>query len=255
MVCYFGLNCSVTRDRGLVAAIYHPPGRQGQTRILALPAGRELARLEAIPAGANGKCIAWHPTENVLLIGGHGTITLAAPPDWKTRTLATAKRDRVEWETRVQVGEEESGYYPNENISQLLFSADGALLIAAMDRGMRVYDWPNVRQAADSLPAPRHAVDGTLVHQPLASFKMTFSVAHDARRRLVLWSENDGKLNFLNLATGKHGNLLALTNRYCLTRLHLCSAGDALIGQIVRMGRSQPGPCALAVLDYTRLVK
>jgi hypothetical protein len=255
MVSYFGLGSSVTRDRSLMAVMYHPSQRQGQTRIIALPAGEELARLEAIPAAASAKCIAWHPTDNVLLIGSYGTITLAAPPDWNTRTLATARRDRIEWETRVQLGEEESGYCSNENVSQLLFSEDGAFLIAAMDRGLRVYDWPAVRQAADALPAPCHAVDGTLVPQPLASFKMTFAVAYDARRGLVLWSENDGKLNFLNLATGKHGNLLTLTNRYCLTRLHLCTAGEALIAQIVRMGRSHTGPCALVVLDYPKLLK
>jgi len=80
MVSYFGLNSSVTRDRSLMAAMYHPPERQGQTRIIALPGGEELARLEAIPAGGSAKCIAWHPTENVLLIGGHGTLTLLDYP-------------------------------------------------------------------------------------------------------------------------------------------------------------------------------
>ena len=84
---------------------------------------------------------------------------------------------------------------------------------------------------------------------------MTFSVAYDARRRLVLWSENDGKLKFLNLATREQRTFLTLTNRYCLTRLHLCAAGDALIAEIVRMGKSNSGPCVLAALDYSRLLQ
>jgi hypothetical protein len=255
MVCHFGLNSPVTRDRRLLAAMIHPAEQVAQTRILGLPAGQEIARVDAVPSGANGKCIAWHPTENVLVISSYGTITLAAGPDWKAHTLATASRDRIEWEMRVRTGEEESGYYPNENPSQLRFSDDGALLITAMDRGVRVYDWREVRQATGRLPTPRFAVDGVLVHRPLASFKMTFSVAYDARRRLVLWSENDGKLKFLNLTTQEQGTLLALTNRYCLSRLHLCAAGDALIAEIVRISLSGTGSAALAVLDYPKLLQ
>jgi hypothetical protein len=255
MVCHFGFNSPVTRDRSLIATMYHPAERVAQTRILALPAGQEIARVEAIPPSSNGKCIAWHPTENVLAIGGYGTVTLAAAPDWKARTLATATRDRIAWEVRVRAGDEESGYYTNENPTQLLFDDDGALLVTAMDRGMRVYDWKEVREATDRLPAPRYAVDGTLVHQPIASFKMTFSVAYDARRRLVLWSENDGKLKYLKLTTGDRGTLLALNNRYSLSRLHLCATGDALVTEIVRFGKSENGPFVLAVLDYPKLLQ
>jgi hypothetical protein len=220
-----------------------------------LPAGQEIARLETISPGCNGKGITWHPAENVLAIAGYGTVALAAAPDWKLRKLATAERDYAEWERRVRTGDEESGFYPNESPGQLLFSDDGQLLIAAMDRGVRVYDWQDVRQAADRLPVPRFAVDGVLQHRPLANFKMTFSVAYDARRRLVLWSENDGKLRFLNLATGERDTLLALTNRYCISRVHLCTTGDALIAEIVRISTSDRGEFALAVLDYPKLLQ
>jgi hypothetical protein len=255
MVCHFGFNSPVTRDRGLLAAMYHPAQQAAQTRIIALPAGQEIARVEAFPPGCNGKGLAWHPTENVLVIAGYGTVTLASGPDWKLRKLATAERDFREWERRASAGQEESGYYPNENPNQLLFSDDGTLLIIAMDRGLRVYDWKEVRAATGQLPAPRHAVDGVLVPHPLASFKMTFSVAYDARHRLVLWSENDGKLKFLNLSTSERGTLLALTNRYSISRLHLCATGDALVAEIVRFGTSGNGPFVLAVLDYGKLLE
>jgi hypothetical protein len=255
LLWHFGLNSPVTRDHRFLAAIDYRPGQAPETRVVTLPGGREVARVNAIPTGVNGKCIAWHPKENVLAIGGYGTVTLVAGPDWKARTLATAARDQTEWSERASRGEEECGYYPNENASQLAFSDDGTLLLTAMDRGMRVFDWPEVCRATARLPVPRFAVDGVLVQQPLGSFKMTFSVAHDARRRLVVWSENDGKLNFLDLANGKRGTLLALSNRYCLTRLHLCAAGDALVAEIVRMGKSNNGPFVLAVLDYPRLLR
>jgi hypothetical protein len=257
MVCYFGLNSPVTRDRSLLAVTYHDhrSTRVPQTRILALPDGQEIARVNELPAGANGKCIAWHPTEHVLAIGSYGFLTLAAAPDWKARRLATVTRDRLEWERRARAGEEESGYYPNENVSQLLFSDDGTWLIAAMDRGMRVYDWEEVRNATGRLPPPRYAADGVLVKQPLFNFKMSFAVAYDSQRRLVLWSENDGKLKFLDLTSGAQGTLLALSNRYCMTRLHLCAAGDALVTEIVRFGKSNNGSAMLAVLDYPRLLQ
>src|SRR5262249_5429510 len=76
LLCQFGRNSPVTRDRSLLAAMYHPSERSPQTRILALPGGQEVARLNEIPAGVNGKCIAWHPTENVLVIGTSGSLTL-----------------------------------------------------------------------------------------------------------------------------------------------------------------------------------
>ena len=53
----------------------------------------------------------------------------------------------------------------------------------------------------------------------------------------------------------KQGTLLALSNRYCLTRLHLCAASDALVCEIVRMGKSNNGSCVLAVLDYPKLLQ
>jgi hypothetical protein len=255
LVCHFVLNSPATRDQRLLAAMYHPSERVACTRILELPGGREVARIDAIPSGANGKCSAWHPTENVLAIGSNGKVTLAVGPEWKPRTLATAGRDKAEWERRVRTGEEESGYHPNENVSQLLFSEDGGLLITAMDRGVRVYDWKQVRAAATQLPAPLHAVDGVLVPRPLVSFKMTFSVAYDARRQLVLWSENDGKLKYLDLRTGQHDTLLALSNYYCLSRIHLCETGDALVCEIVRLGKSQIRLSVLTVLDYPKLLQ
>jgi hypothetical protein len=255
MVCHFGLGSPITRDHTLLATMYHPCAQAPQTRILALPGGEEIARLNQIPASSNAKCIAWHATEHVLAIGSYGSVTLAAAPDWKARTLATAARDRMEWERRVRAGDEESGYHPSENVYQLLFSDDGTWLVAAMDRGMRVYEWSEVRNATGRLPAPRHAVDGVLVKQPIYSFKMTFSVAYDSQRRLVLWSENDGKLKFLNLTTGEQGTLLALSNRYCMTRLHLCPAGDALVTEMVRLGKSDNSLGALAVLDYAKLLE
>jgi hypothetical protein len=255
MVCHFGFGSPVTRDHSLLATMYHPSARAPQTRILTLPGGEEIARLDEIPASSNAKCIAWHATEHVLAIGSYGSVTLAAAPDWKIRKLATAVRDRMEWERRVRAGDEESGYHPSENVSQLLFSDDGTSLVAAMDRGVRVYDWREVRNATGRLPTPRHAVDGVLVRQPIASFKMTFSVAYDSQRRLVLWSENDGKLKFRNLTSGEQGTLLALSNRYCMTRLHLCPARDALVAEIVRLGKSNNGPGALPVLDYAKLLE
>jgi hypothetical protein len=255
-ICWhFGLNSPVTRDGSLLATVEYGGKGPSATRVLVLPGGQEIGRVPTIPAGINGKCIAWHPIDNVLVIGGYGTLTLAAGPHWETRTLATAARDFREWEARVQTGDEECGYSPNENVSQLAFSDDGKLLLAAMDRGVRVYDWPEVQKADGELPAPRAAVDGVLVPQPLGSFKMTFSVAYDVRRRLVLWSENDGKLKYLNLSTCEHDTLLTLTNRYCCSRIHLCSSGDAVVCEIVRLGKSGNGPFMLAVLDYPRLLQ
>jgi hypothetical protein len=226
-----------------------------ETRIIALPGGAEVGCVSAIAGGISRKDIVWHPTENVLVIGGYRSVTLAAGPDWRARRLATASRDYLEWETRVRLGDEESGYHPSENVSQLLFSEDGQLLFAAMDRGVRVYDWQQVCSATERLPAPLYAVQGTLVRQPLYNSKMTFSVVHDAQRGLVLWSENDGKLKFLKLTTGEKGTLLALTNRHLVTQQHLFAAGDALVAEITRMGKSNNVLTALIVFDYPKLLQ
>lgn len=255
LLWYFGLQGLVSHDGSLLANMEHTPEGPPETRIVLLPAGKEVGRIPAISGGMGYKDMAWHPTDNVLVIGSYGSVTLAAGPEWKARKLATAGRDYHEWETRVRQGEDESGYHPTENVFAVDFSNDGTILLAAMDRGVRVYDWREVRRATDRLPTPRHAVEGTLLKQAFYSSKMTYSVAHDARRGLILWSEIDGKLRFLNQATNDKGTLLALTNRHVMTRFHLCASGDALVAEIMRIGKSESNFAALVVLDYPKLLE
>src|SRR5262245_13075093 len=80
IAAHFPLTGTVTRDQKLMAVTDVGAEQPPQTRIIAEPDGREIARIPTIPAGYNGKGIAWHPTENVVVIGGYGSVTLAAGP-------------------------------------------------------------------------------------------------------------------------------------------------------------------------------
>jgi hypothetical protein len=244
-----------SRDGRFCARPDRSKGGPGVMIITARPTGEVAARLEPFALPQSRKYAVWHPTSNVLVTGGYGQVTLLSEPDWRPKTLATAARDQAEWLRRSQLGQEESGFHPNENVSQLAFSDDGELLLGAMDRGLRVYPWKEVLRATDRLPAPRAAVDGELV--PIGSFmimRMTYAVAYDAPRKRVLWGGLGGTLAYLDVETQAQGMLLALPKGYLISRLQLLDNGQVLGCEIGRRGRSTWPSEGVFLLDYPRLV-
>jgi hypothetical protein len=237
-------------DRLVAVCGQREPGRY-ETQVAEWATQKVLTTLEVGPAAL--KALAWHPRSNVLVIGSHGRITLAAEPTWRPRILATAVRNQAEWLARCQARAEETFYHPNENPYQLTFGDDGKLLICAMDRGLRIYAWEEVLAAERELPAPLFTIDSDLVSISIAQMKHTYAAVYDPNRHLVLFS-GLGTLKFLELTTGASGTLLTLPKDAWFNRLELDASGEVLCGDVVQMGRYACQGTGLFLLDYPRLL-
>jgi hypothetical protein len=231
-----------------------PEGGSAGVRIVKIAKGEGVARYLPCPISPYRKSATWHPTSHVFVTGGYGQVDLAAEPDWHLRTLATAPRDRMEWERRVRQGQEETGYHPSENVTEIRFSSDGSLLVCAMDRGLRVYAWDEVLRAADRLPEPKFAVDSVLVKLGITTMAMTKTALHDASGRRLLWCGLDGVLYALDTETRTQRTLLRLTPGYIIERMELLEKDGVLCCEIVRMGRSTWTVEGLFLLDYPKLL-
>jgi hypothetical protein len=227
---------------------------KSRAKILSLKLNTVLAESDHFHVLQNGKDVAWHPRMNILVSGGLGHVTLMGEPDWQPKKLATAERDQVDWSRKVQAGEEEFGFHPCENVVQVLFSDDGNLLICAMDRGLRVYCWPEVLKATEKLPCPLFSVDNDLVSFRVGMMRQTYTAQYDPVRKRVLWTGLEGKLSYLDIATKSQGMLLQLPKKNFITRMELLDHGKILCCEIHRWGRETCPAVGLFLLDYPKLV-
>src|SRR5262249_10061156 len=62
LVWYLGLNGLVTRDGSLLATMDHTPQGPPETLVVALPTGKEIARVAGVSGAVASKDMAWHPT-------------------------------------------------------------------------------------------------------------------------------------------------------------------------------------------------
>jgi hypothetical protein len=245
-----------SRDARFSARIGRGKDNRGSLTVFEAGMEKVAAVVEPYAAGANSKFVLWHPKTNVLAAAGGDQITLVGEPDWRAKSIKTASRDFEEWKRAAQTGEEETGYHPHEMASHILSSADGALLICAMDQGIRVYSWEKVLRAEKTLPPPECAVDGEVVRlNRFAAFRMTYTAAYDEARHWVLWTGLEGTLDYLDLGTKTRGTLLRLPKGYPITRMQFLDSGKVLACEIHKLASQSSEGQGLYLLDYTRLVE
>jgi hypothetical protein len=243
-----------SRDGRFIAHIGQGNDYHGTLTMREAATEKVVAEIHPFPATLNRKFVTWHPTMNVLAAAGGDRITLVSEPDWRPKTLMTAARDLEEWKRQVALGQEETGYHSNEMTSHLLFSADGRLMICAMDRGVRVYSWAKVLKAEGQLPPPEFAVDGENVDLGrFAHFRVTYTTAYDETRQWVLWAGIEGNLCYLDTTTKTRGTLLSLPKGYQITRMEFIESGNLLACEIVKMTSQCSQGEGLFLLDYAKL--
>ncbi|MFL5243262.1 MAG: hypothetical protein ACJ8FY_14245 [Gemmataceae bacterium] len=230
-----------------------PAGRSALT-IIRQKTGEIAARIDPFPSMASPKILAWHPKQNAFVLGVSFEIQILSEPDWSPKVLATAVRDQEEWTRRVQAGQEETGFHPNEFLTQIAFDDTGTRLLCAMDRGLRVYDWPDVQQAKDGLPVPKFSADSELVTMlSFINMRMCFSAQYDPSHKRVLYSGLDGKLEYFDLDTEIRGTLLTLPKPYFVTRMEFLDNHKVLCCEIARTGTQNWPSQGLYLLDYGKL--
>jgi hypothetical protein len=243
-----------SRDGRFIAQVLQGNDYRAALTIREAATDKVVAGVHPFPAMLHRKFVVWHPTMNALAAAGGDRIMVLREPDWRSKTLMTAARDLEEWKSQVALGQEESGYHPNELTSQLIFSADGRLMICAMDRGVRVYSWEKVLKAEGQLPQPEFALDGEIVDlNRFAHFRMTYAVAHDEARQWVLWTGIEGTLCYLDTTTNRQGTLLALPKGYSISRMEFIESGNLLACEILKMGLQGSQGEGLYLLDYGKL--
>jgi hypothetical protein len=123
-----------------------------------------------------------------------------------------------------------------ERLHALEVSADGRWLSYAAQQGVRVLAWDTVAAAAETTPAPAFAAAaepvavqlGHLMSGMTTTQAQTYTLAHDAAANRVLFAGLEGKVKFLDLASGQVGVLLDPPGRPAINRLGLARDGSAL---------------------------
>ncbi len=116
----------------------------------------------------------------------------------------------------------------SEIVFRLAFDSEGRRLFAGTSGGVRVYDWAEVTRAERDTPRPLVAVD---LHPwveetpdgPSQREGYVYDVAHDPARDRLVFGGLDGRLRYLDLASGQSGVLLDPPGRppihaFCLSR-------------------------------------
>jgi hypothetical protein len=148
----------------------------------------------------------------------------------------------------------------NESVTCLECSADGRLVFVATDKGVRAFAWDALTAATESTPAPLFAAEAEGVAVEFgpgmtATHRMVSALAHDAAGNRLLFGGLEGKVGFLDLATGRSGTLLDPPGRPAVQRLGLsrdrgslcCTCQPDLLVQNKRQ------PALLQVWNYAAL--
>lgn len=146
--------------------------------------------------------------------------------------LGGARIEAVERDARMALAEArkpgwlEQRALSREWVHQLAFDPGGEHLFAATSGGLRVYSWNACVKADAELPPPILAVDANKLVSEAADGFISIGGAvndfiHDEDRDWLLFGGVDGRLRYLDLATGQAETLLELPGRRPINRLSL----------------------------------
>ncbi len=122
--------------------------------------------------------------------------------------------------------------HQGESTFGLRFTADGRFLLAASAGGMRAFDWPAVRDAAEEIPPPRWSADALAFTATFRGHAMpcigpTYCVAESPADGRILFGEACGALRSLDPRTGEVRTLVQLPERGPIWNLAELAAGAA----------------------------
>ena len=124
-----------------------------------------------------------------------------------------ARRGMPWQQQREPTGSSGKGGCSREGVNQLEFDPSGDRLFAATEGGLRVYLWRECMEASAEMPPPILAVDAEeWVHKTadgmLSVGGAVSRSAHDPDRDWLLFGGADGRLRYLDLASGHADTLL-----------------------------------------------
>ncbi len=149
-----------------------------------------------------------------------------------------------------------------ERVACLACSADGRFVFCATNEGVRVYDWEGFQAATESTPPPvftaeAEAVSVEIGYGMTSAHRNIYTLAHDAGGNRLLFGGLDGRVRYLDLATGRGGTFLDPPGRPAIQRLGLSRDRSALCCtcQPDPLAREKRRPALLQVWNYAALDK
>jgi hypothetical protein len=155
-----------------------------------------------------------------------------------------------------------AGPVPLEYLFSLCFTPDGQWLICGTTMGVRVFAWANlIKPVAGPVPWD-YAVSAERIdpERPEGASTVVHCVGFDSLRQRVLFSDEDGKLKFLELGTGRSGHLHAGPERTPITHFALSACRTVITLERIHGGHgnerakfqtwSYPALCAAAGLEF-----
>jgi hypothetical protein len=151
-------------------------------------------------------------------------------------------------------------FLPKEAIRVAEFSADGEWIVCGTTGGVRVIEWRAVVECGRMQPAPvKYSADAEATTIELQGISMeqksVMGIAYDAVRRRVLFCGLEGKISFLELDSGKRGDLVVLPAPMPLFHMALTRdrAGIVVTGQRLGATSNRDTPGHFQIWSYAKL--
>lgn len=189
-------------------------------------------------------CLALHPRLPYAVIGGADKLRIldttdgqvlrecmTAPSTYDQDRIIKAFIKRMEKslspeEMKEQLQRLRTTPFGQERVFKVRFSRDGYWLAAATSTGVKVYRWDDVLHGEEEVISP--------VYSPTAGFfganeQHAYDLVFDHQREILLFTNLNGTIGWLNLQTGKYGVLLEIPGRAAALQLDLIPEYRALV--------------------------
>lgn len=150
-------------------------------------------------------------------------------------------------------------YRSGEFLGPLQFTPDGKWLICGTNQGLRVFCWPNLQTTTEASPTPDFSIQaGQLPPQPdepvQFAGRWVYGLDYDPAQQRVLFGGLEGKIRYLDLTSGKGGELLAGPERTVILKLSLTPDRTAIVVTRHPMTvRNDPEPERFQIWNYQAL--
>jgi WD40 repeat protein len=155
--------------------------------------------------------------------------------------------------------ESDRHFLPKDPIRTTTFSPDGKWLFCGTREGLHALEWKEVAACPDMSPVTsRFFVRADIVEKELPGgtvhkSSLVYAVVFDSARERVLFSGLEGKVRYLELASGKFGDLLVPPDPVPMFECGLLPDRSALVCTSVKLGLNQKSPSHFQVWSYPKL--
>ena len=141
-----------------------------------------------------------------------------------------------------------------ERVRSIRLSGDGRWLAAAADHGLKVFAWDDLSSEGET--APRFSCAARPRQDAMSQWTGCNTAAFDDRRALVLFAGLEGVVEYLDLGSGRSGELLRPPELQSISRLELLPDGSAFVIWAHKyIPRTRQRPPEVGIWNYPALLE